>query len=167
MPFGLILKLESNVVTNQIFRGAERKASAGAASAARTDGATATMDNKLTRTKPNGALKNLGRNFVVVTSETMSSCREKIKKPAVGTNKGSSASFKNGRPSARVLEPAGLTVSRTYEVAWKKKILDFAELAKLRFEDGLGSRVIAQRIGANRSTVIDAIHHLERHRELR
>jgi len=74
---------------------------------------------------------------------------------------------KFGRPCATVLEPARLTVSRTYEISWKKKTLDYAELAKLRFEDGLGSRLIAQRIGAKRSTVIDAIHRLERQRGLR
>jgi biotin operon repressor len=60
-----------------------------------------------------------------------------------------------------VVEPAELTISRSYEVSWKKQTLDLAELARLRTEEKLGSRLIAARLNAPRSTVIDAIRRLE------
>jgi hypothetical protein len=41
----------------------------------------------------------------------------------------------NGRGSAIVVEPAELTVSRTYEISWKKQGLDIAELVRLRYEE--------------------------------
>jgi hypothetical protein len=62
----------------------------------------------------------------------------------------------------KVFEPAGLTVSREYEIPWKKQPYDIAELARLRFEEGLGSRLIAARLGIPRSTAIAAVHRLER-----
>jgi predicted DNA-binding protein (UPF0251 family) len=72
-----------------------------------------------------------------------------------------------GRGSAIVVEPAGLTVSRTYGISWKKQSLDIAELARLRFEEGLGSRVIAHRMGIPRTTATTAIHRLESARGIR
>ncbi len=63
-----------------------------------------------------------------------------------------------------MVEPAGLTVSRDFAVPWKKQSYDIAELARLRFEDGFGSRQIAARLGIPRTTAIDAIHRLERER---
>ena len=61
-----------------------------------------------------------------------------------------------------MIEPAGLAVSRVYEVPWKKQGLDVAELARLRFEEGLGSRQILVRMGTPRSTAIKAIRRLKR-----
>lgn len=66
-----------------------------------------------------------------------------------------------------LVEPAGLTVSREYAVPWKKQGLDIAELARLRFEEGLGSRLIAKRLGIPRTTAITAVHRLEKARGLR
>ena len=66
-----------------------------------------------------------------------------------------------------MVEPAGLTVLREYEVPWKKQGLDVVELARLRFEEGLGSRLIAQRMGIPRTTAITAVHRLEKARGLR
>jgi len=74
---------------------------------------------------------------------------------------------KNGRSCAKVVEPAGLAVSREYEIPWKKQTLDIAELARLRFEEGLGSRQICRRMGIPRTTAITAVHRLERERGLR
>jgi predicted DNA-binding protein (UPF0251 family) len=70
----------------------------------------------------------------------------------------------NGGGSPKVVEPAGLTVSRDYDVPWKKQTLDIAELARLRFEEGLGSRQIAGRMGIPRTTAITAVHRLEKAR---
>ena len=72
--------------------------------------------------------------------------------------------IKFGRGCPKVIEPQGLTVNRVYAILWKKQSLDTAELARMRVEEGLGSRVIAQRLGVPRSTVIGAIHRLERKR---
>ena len=66
-----------------------------------------------------------------------------------------------------VVEPAGLAVLREYEIHWKKQTLDIAELARLRFEEGLGSRQIARRLGIPRTTAITAVHRLERAKGLR
>jgi len=66
-----------------------------------------------------------------------------------------------------VVEPEGLTVLRDYDVPWKKQALDIVELARLRFEEGLGSRQIAGRMGIPRTTAISAIHRLEKARGLR
>lgn len=66
-----------------------------------------------------------------------------------------------------MVEPAGLTVSREYEVPWKKQSYVEAELAKLRFNEGLGSRQIAKRLEIPRTTVIAAIHRLEKAKGLR
>ena len=67
---------------------------------------------------------------------------------------------------AQVDEPAGLTVSRTYENLWKKQTLDKTELAKLRFEEGLSSRQIASRLGVLRTTAIMAVpFHIRNFRE--
>jgi DNA-binding transcriptional regulator LsrR (DeoR family) len=66
-----------------------------------------------------------------------------------------------------VVEPAGLAVLRDYEIPWKKQSYDIAELARLRFEEGLGSRLIAGRLGIPRTTAIKAVHHLEKARGLR
>jgi DNA-binding transcriptional regulator LsrR (DeoR family) len=66
-----------------------------------------------------------------------------------------------------VVEPAGLAVLREYEIPWKKQSLDLAELARLRFEEGLGSRLIARRLGIPRTTAITAVHRLEKARGLR
>ena len=74
---------------------------------------------------------------------------------------------KFGRGSAIVVEPAGLTVSREYEVPWKKQTLDIAKLAHLRFEKGVGSRVIAKVMGIPRTTAITAIRRLEVARGMR
>lgn len=67
----------------------------------------------------------------------------------------------NGRGCAKVVEPKGLTVNRIYEILWKKQSLDIAELARMRFEEKLGSRVISQRLGLPRTTVATAIRRLE------
>jgi len=61
-----------------------------------------------------------------------------------------------------VVEPTGLTVSRDHEIPWKKQTFDIAELARLRFEEELGSRLISQRLGIPRTTAIAAIHRLEK-----
>ncbi len=74
---------------------------------------------------------------------------------------------KFGRGCAKLVEPAGLTVSREYEVPWKKQSYDIAELARLRIEEGLGSRLIARRLGIPRTTAINAIHRLERAKKRR
>ena len=66
-----------------------------------------------------------------------------------------------------MVEPAGLAVSREYEIPWKKQTLDIAELARLRFEEGLGSQQICRRMGIPRTTAITAVHRLERERGLR
>jgi DNA-binding transcriptional regulator LsrR (DeoR family) len=66
-----------------------------------------------------------------------------------------------------VIEPAGLTVPREFDVPWKKQGLDIAELARLRFEEGLGSRLIAKRLGIPRTTAITAVHRLEKAGKLR
>lgn len=66
------------------------------------------------------------------------------------------------RGCPKVIEPQGLTVNRVYAILWKKQSLDPAELAQMRIEEGLGSRVISQRLGLPRSTAIGAIHRLER-----
>ncbi len=63
-----------------------------------------------------------------------------------------------------VVEPAGLAVLREYEISWKKQSYDIAELARLRFEENLGSRQIARRLGIPRSTAIRAVHRLEKAR---
>lgn len=65
-----------------------------------------------------------------------------------------------------MVEPAELTVSREYKIPWKKQLYDIAELARLRFEVGLGSRLIAARLGMPRTTAIHAIRRLERERGL-
>jgi DNA-binding transcriptional regulator LsrR (DeoR family) len=67
----------------------------------------------------------------------------------------------------KLVEPTGLSVLREYEIPWKKQTLDVAKLAFLRFEEGLGSRQIAARLGISRTTAITAIHRLERERGLR
>lgn len=66
-----------------------------------------------------------------------------------------------------MVEPARLTISREYGVSWKRQVLDIAELARLRFEEGLGSRLIAKRLGVARTTVIGAVNRLEKERGLR
>jgi len=66
-----------------------------------------------------------------------------------------------------VVEPRGVTVLREYKIPWKKQTLDIAELARMRFEENLGSRQICKLIKAPRSTAIDAIHRLERERGIR
>jgi hypothetical protein len=75
-----------------------------------------------------------------------------------------STAVENGRGCAKLVEPAGLVVSRTYEISWKKQTYDIAELARLRFEEGLGSRKIATRLGIPRTTAIHAVHRLEKQR---
>ena len=66
-----------------------------------------------------------------------------------------------------MVEPQGFTVSREYEIPWKKQSPDFAKLAQLRFEERLGSRQVAARLGILKTTAINAIHRLERERGLR
>lgn len=66
-----------------------------------------------------------------------------------------------------MLEPRGVTVSREYTIPWKKQGLDIAELARMRFEENMGSRQICKLMKAPRTTVIDAIHRLEKERDLR
>ena len=66
-----------------------------------------------------------------------------------------------------LVEPAGLSVLREYEIPWKKQSYDIAKLAVLRFEEGLGSRQISARLGIPRSTAITAVHRLERERGMR
>jgi DNA-binding transcriptional regulator LsrR (DeoR family) len=61
----------------------------------------------------------------------------------------------------------GLVVSRTCQISWKKQTLDLAELARLRFEDGLGSRKISAIMGIPRTTAINAVHRLEKQKGLR
>jgi hypothetical protein len=72
--------------------------------------------------------------------------------------------FSSVRGCPKVIEPQGLTVIRVYAILWKKQSLETAELARMRIEEGLGSRVISQRLGVLGSTVIGAIHRLERKR---
>lgn len=67
-----------------------------------------------------------------------------------------------GRGCAKVVEPAGLTVSREYEVPWKKQSYDIAELAHLRVEEGLGSRQIARKLDIPRSTAAEALRRLRK-----
>ncbi len=66
-----------------------------------------------------------------------------------------------------MVEPAGLAVLREYEIHWKRQTYDIAKLAFLRFEEGLGYRLIAARLGIPRTRAINAIHRLERERGLR
>jgi len=73
----------------------------------------------------------------------------------------------NGRGCAKVVEPTGLSVSREYKVPWKKQKFDIAELARLRFDENLGSRQIADRLGIPRTTAITAVHRLEKAKGLR
>ncbi|WP_347358506.1 hypothetical protein [Bdellovibrio sp.] len=91
------------------------------------------------------------------------------KKPPEGRLFFDRANFlvKIGRGCAKLVEPVGLVVSRTYEVAWKKQTLDMAELARLRFEEGLGSRKISVLMGIPRTTAITAVHRLEKQHGLR
>ena len=72
-----------------------------------------------------------------------------------------------GRGCVKLVEPVGLVVSRTYEISWKKQTLNIAELARLRFEEGLGSRRISAIMGIPRTTAINAVHRLEREKGLR
>jgi hypothetical protein len=60
-----------------------------------------------------------------------------------------------------VVEPAGLAVSREYAIPWKKQSYDPAELAFLRFEEGLNAVQIAKAMGIPRTTAVGAIHRLE------
>ena len=72
-----------------------------------------------------------------------------------------------GREYAKLGEPRGATILREYKIPWKKQGLDIAGLARMRFEENLGSRQICKLVKAPRSTVISAIHRLERERGLR
>ena len=72
-----------------------------------------------------------------------------------------------GRGCAKLVEPAGLSISREYKIHWKKQTYDIAELAFLRFEEKLGSRQISRRLGIPRTTVIGVVHRLEKQRGLR
>jgi hypothetical protein len=62
--------------------------------------------------------------------------------------------FEFGRECAKVVEPRGVTISREYTIPWKKQGLDIGELARMRFEENMGSRQICKLINAPRSTVI-------------
>ena len=75
--------------------------------------------------------------------------------------KQNSDQVKIGSVCAKVVEPKGLTVNRICEILWKKQILDIALLARMRFEEKLGSRVISQQLGLPRTTVATAIRRLE------
>ena len=60
-----------------------------------------------------------------------------------------------------MVEPRGLSVAREYEIPWKKKSLNLAELASMRFEAKLSFREISRRMGLPKSTVIGAANRLE------
>jgi len=60
-----------------------------------------------------------------------------------------------------VVEQHGLVIHREFEVLWKKPTLDMTLLARLRHQ-GLGSRQTCKMMAAPRTTVITAIHRLEK-----
>jgi len=72
-----------------------------------------------------------------------------------------STTIKDGRECPKVVEHLGLVIHREYEVLWKKPTLDMKLLARLRHQ-GLGSRQICKMMAAPRTTVITAIHRLEK-----
>lgn len=73
----------------------------------------------------------------------------------------SAGNVRNGSPEPKVVEHQGLVIQREHEILWKNPSLDLKLLARLRFDQGLGSRQICKIMKKPRSTVIAAIRRIE------